>query len=213
MPIAPRSPLKIWGWTFRPSSTPAPVAAALWRARRSSWASGSRTARALPASRRQSGSRPWRSACRPVKVLCWKTITCDAVAMSGGWSPVVHLWSHCGGKLSWDDEQAMFRPDVDNAPTGAGGEGFVRCAGTAEGHLDLDDVLKTPMRRARRRPVRRVTRPSAARRRSGTIRERPDRAGLADAAGRGRQAADEGVAGLPERRQGQRCSAGRARGL
>jgi sarcosine oxidase subunit alpha len=28
-------------------------------------------------------------------------IACDAVAMSGGWSPVVHLWSHCGGKLIW----------------------------------------------------------------------------------------------------------------
>jgi len=72
-----------------------------------------------------------------------ETIKCDAVAMSGGWSPVVHLWSHCGGKLLWDDEKAMFRPDVDNAPTGADGEGFVRCAGTAEGHLDLDDVLKS----------------------------------------------------------------------
>ncbi|KGB80575.1 sarcosine oxidase subunit alpha, partial [Rhodovulum sp. NI22] len=30
-------------------------------------------------------------------------LPCDAVAMSGGWSPVVHLWSHCGGKLLWDD--------------------------------------------------------------------------------------------------------------
>jgi len=71
-----------------------------------------------------------------------ETIKCDAVAMSGGWSPIVHLWSHCGGKLLWDDEKAMFRPDVDNAPTGADGEGFVRCAGAAEGHLDLADVLK-----------------------------------------------------------------------
>ncbi|MEM6945167.1 MAG: 2Fe-2S iron-sulfur cluster-binding protein, partial [Pseudomonadota bacterium] len=35
---------------------------------------------------------------------------CDLVAMSGGWSPVVHLYSHCGGKLRWDDEQVMFRP-------------------------------------------------------------------------------------------------------
>ncbi|MEM7768748.1 MAG: 2Fe-2S iron-sulfur cluster-binding protein, partial [Pseudomonadota bacterium] len=26
-------------------------------------------------------------------------IFCDVVAMSGGWSPVVHLFSHCGGKL------------------------------------------------------------------------------------------------------------------
>ncbi|MGM0740998.1 MAG: sarcosine oxidase subunit alpha family protein [Pseudomonadota bacterium] len=68
-------------------------------------------------------------------------IRCDAVAMSGGWSPIVHLWSHCGGKLLWDEEKAMFRPDVDNAPTGADGQGFVRCAGAAEGHLDLADVL------------------------------------------------------------------------
>ncbi|HRK43495.1 MAG TPA: 2Fe-2S iron-sulfur cluster-binding protein, partial [Gemmobacter sp.] len=37
-------------------------------------------------------------------------IACDAVAMSGGWSPVVHLWSHCGGKLKWDEAQAQFAP-------------------------------------------------------------------------------------------------------
>ena len=62
-------------------------------------------------------------------------IACDAVAMSGGWSPVVHLWSHCGGKLIWDAEQAMFRPDHDNPPTGADGESFVIAAGVANGHL------------------------------------------------------------------------------
>jgi len=38
-------------------------------------------------------------------------IPCDVVAMSGGWSPVVHLWSHCGGKLLWDEAQSHFRPD------------------------------------------------------------------------------------------------------
>ncbi|MEM7490724.1 MAG: 2Fe-2S iron-sulfur cluster-binding protein, partial [Pseudomonadota bacterium] len=32
-------------------------------------------------------------------------IECDAVAMSGGWSPAVHLWSHCGGKLAWDEDR------------------------------------------------------------------------------------------------------------
>ncbi len=62
-------------------------------------------------------------------------IECDCVAMSGGWSPVVHLWSHCGGKLNWDADQAMFRPDPERAPTGADGEGFVITAGTANGHL------------------------------------------------------------------------------
>jgi sarcosine oxidase, subunit alpha len=49
-------------------------------------------------------------------------IACDAVAMSGGWSPVVHLWSHCGGKLVWDEAQAHFRPDPDRPPTGADGQ-------------------------------------------------------------------------------------------
>ncbi|RKF16656.1 sarcosine oxidase subunit alpha family protein [Roseovarius spongiae] len=70
-----------------------------------------------------------------------ETVDCDAVAMSGGWSPVVHLWSHCGGKLTWDEAQACFRPDVDNPPTGADGEGFVIPAGAANGALRLGDVL------------------------------------------------------------------------
>jgi len=64
-------------------------------------------------------------------------IACDAVAMSGGWSPVVHLWSHCGGKLIWDEAQALFRPDPDKAPTGDDGAGFVIAAGAANGALDL----------------------------------------------------------------------------
>jgi sarcosine oxidase subunit alpha len=70
-----------------------------------------------------------------------KEIACDAVAMSGGWSPVVHLWSHCGGKLIWDEATAAFRPNVDKAPTGATGEGFVLPAGAANGALRLGDVL------------------------------------------------------------------------
>ncbi|KHA51729.1 sarcosine oxidase subunit alpha family protein [Sulfitobacter geojensis] len=68
-------------------------------------------------------------------------IACDAVAMSGGWSPVVHLWSHCGGKLRWDTAHACFSPDVDNPPKGADGMGFVTPAGAASGMFALDDVL------------------------------------------------------------------------
>lgn len=68
-------------------------------------------------------------------------IACDAVAMSGGWSPVVHLWSHCGGKLIWDKEQSFFRPDPERAPTGASGETFVSVAGSANGAMDLADVV------------------------------------------------------------------------
>jgi sarcosine oxidase subunit alpha len=68
-------------------------------------------------------------------------IACDAVAMSGGWSPVVHLWSHCGGKLLWDNDFAMFRPNVDKAPQGADGTGFVSPAGAANGHFGLTEIL------------------------------------------------------------------------
>ncbi|MDG1117401.1 MAG: sarcosine oxidase subunit alpha family protein [Flavimaricola sp.] len=68
-------------------------------------------------------------------------IACDAVAMSGGWSPVVHLWSHCGGKLVWDDEKVMFRPDAARGPTGADGALFVLPGGTANGALQTADVL------------------------------------------------------------------------
>lgn len=69
-------------------------------------------------------------------------ISCDCIAMSGGWSPVVHLWSHCGGKLLWDADRAMFRPDPSRPPTGANGEGFVQAIGAASGALTTCDVLE-----------------------------------------------------------------------
>lgn len=69
-------------------------------------------------------------------------IRCDAVAMSGGWSPVVHLWSHCGGKLWWDEARAMFRPDADHPPRGADGASFVITAGAASGALTPAEVLE-----------------------------------------------------------------------
>lgn len=69
-------------------------------------------------------------------------IKCDAVAMSGGWSPVVHLWSHCGGKLTWDEDHAFFRPDPERAPTSHDGLPFVTVAGSANGEMDLKSVLE-----------------------------------------------------------------------
>jgi len=70
-----------------------------------------------------------------------ETIECDCVAMSGGWSPVVHLWSHCGGKLNWDDTNAMFSPDPARPPLGADGKGMVIAAGAAAGALAQDLAL------------------------------------------------------------------------
>jgi len=76
------------------------------------------------------------------------TIGCDAVAMSGGWSPVVHLYSHCGGKLNWDAEQVMFRPDLTRMPTNQNGQGFVMPAGTANGEMSTAATLADATARA-----------------------------------------------------------------
>ncbi len=69
-------------------------------------------------------------------------IAADCVAMSGGWSPIVHLWSHCGGKLNWDEDGAFFRPDATRPPTDQSGEGFVLPAGSSNGAMSLADVLR-----------------------------------------------------------------------
>ena len=68
-------------------------------------------------------------------------IACESVAMSGGWSPVVHLFSHCGGKLIWDDGQGCFSPDATRPPTGHDGAAMVFAAGSANGAQGADAVL------------------------------------------------------------------------
>jgi sarcosine oxidase subunit alpha len=68
-------------------------------------------------------------------------IACDAVAMSGGWSPVVHLWSHCGGKLTWDAGQVCFRPDPSRPPITHDGSAMVIAAGAANGVLDEGGLM------------------------------------------------------------------------
>ena len=38
-------------------------------------------------------------------------IACDALLMSGGWTPSLHLFSHTQGKLAWDDSLTTFLPE------------------------------------------------------------------------------------------------------
>ena len=97
-----------------------------------------------------------------------ETVACDAVAMSGGWSPVVHLWSHCGGKLLWDDATALFRPDPVRPPTGADGLGMVRAAGAANGCLgdalaDGDAAGRAAVVALGKKPTGKALVPAAAR--------------------------------------------------
>jgi sarcosine oxidase subunit alpha len=63
-----------------------------------------------------------------------KTFACDLLAVSGGWSPVVHLSSQSGAKAVWDDAAAMFRP---GKPVQA-----EMSVGAANGTLDLKSSLE-----------------------------------------------------------------------
>ncbi|BBJ45472.1 sarcosine oxidase subunit alpha [Streptomyces antimycoticus] len=62
-----------------------------------------------------------------------ESFDCDLLAVSGGWSPVVHLHSQRQGTLRWDEDLAAFVPD-----------GTVRnqhIVGAARGTYDLDGCL------------------------------------------------------------------------
>ncbi|MEX6500429.1 sarcosine oxidase subunit alpha [Pseudomonas zhanjiangensis] len=62
-----------------------------------------------------------------------EVLDCDLIASSGGYSPVVHLASHLGGKPIWKEDILAFVP----------GEGFQKrlCAGAVNGIFALGDSL------------------------------------------------------------------------
>ena len=67
-------------------------------------------------------------------------IACDAVAMSGGWSPVIHLACQRGAKAVWSEAlQGFLAPDV--------GSGLVM-AGAAAGHYRLSECFDDGARKA-----------------------------------------------------------------
>lgn len=90
-----------------------------------------------------------------------ETLDCDVVAMSGGWSPTVHLWGHCGGKLDWDESGGYFRPDTGRPPINADGNAMVHVVGAADGELhagsipgNVEDRLKKTISEIGLRPTR-----------------------------------------------------------
>jgi sarcosine oxidase subunit alpha len=62
-----------------------------------------------------------------------RSIDCDLVCVSGGWSPVVHLFSQTGSKLRYDEPKACFLPD--------GEAGAIKVAGAAKGAFTLAECL------------------------------------------------------------------------
>ncbi len=43
-------------------------------------------------------------------------VACDALGVSAGWQPAVHLWSHARAPLAWDEASRSFRPKGSRPP-------------------------------------------------------------------------------------------------
>ena len=62
-----------------------------------------------------------------------RRIACDLVAVSGGWTPTVHLHSQSGGKARWDEHKACFVPGPPTQPE--------RSVGSCNGRFTLSECL------------------------------------------------------------------------
>ncbi len=62
------------------------------------------------------------------------TLACDLVALSGGFSPVIHLQCQAGSKAVWDDKRAAFLPGKPAQSE--------RSAGSCQGMLSLRDCAR-----------------------------------------------------------------------
>ena len=63
-----------------------------------------------------------------------RSIECDAVAVSGGWTPTVHLFSQSAGKLKWNEDIAAFVPDISVQAEAS--------AGACNGAMGLEECLR-----------------------------------------------------------------------
>ena len=75
------------------------------------------------------------------------SLDCDVVAVSGGYSPAVHLFSQARGRLQYDDTTASFRPDVSPMSIVAAGavNGFCSVARAVD---DGEDAARAALARA-----------------------------------------------------------------
>jgi sarcosine oxidase subunit alpha len=67
-------------------------------------------------------------------VIDGRRVACDLLLVSGGWNPVVHLFSQSRGTLRWDEARATYVPDRAVQAT--------HVAGAGNGTFDLDGCLR-----------------------------------------------------------------------
>jgi len=78
-----------------------------------------------------------------------RAIKCDALAMSGGWTPSLHLWSHSKGGIKWDTNLAAYVPDIAN-------ENNV-CIGACNGDFGIAEALNAGVKAGGGRKVYKTT--------------------------------------------------------
>ena len=61
-------------------------------------------------------------------------IKCDCLAMTGGWTPAVHLFTQSGGKLKFREEDQVFLPNVSKSKQIS--------IGSSNGDFKLNEIIK-----------------------------------------------------------------------
>jgi sarcosine oxidase subunit alpha len=67
-------------------------------------------------------------------------INCDCLGMSGGWTPMVHLFTQSGGKLKFKDKDYIFIPDMNKSPSDQ------ISVGSCNGNFELDDLISNTIK-------------------------------------------------------------------
>lgn len=83
-----------------------------------------------------------RSGLRAVVLSSGDTIACDALGVSGGWAPAVHLYSHARAPIGFDDERRTFLPREPRLP--------LLAAGSVNGQTTLAESFADAMRSVER---------------------------------------------------------------
>jgi sarcosine oxidase, subunit alpha len=75
---------------------------------------------------------------RGVRLSTGEEIACDALGMSGGWSPAVHLYSHARAPLAFDEASRSFLPSGSKPP--------LMAAGAVAGRITLQESFADAIR-------------------------------------------------------------------
>ncbi len=76
-----------------------------------------------------------------VQLSSGETVPCDALGVSAGWQPAVHLWSNARAPLAWDEASRAFHPKDSRPP--------LLAVGSVNGAASLDAAFADAMSAAR----------------------------------------------------------------